>query len=186
MSQVAVALTVFVNKHNKRTNGVNRCLVQWKHQVLTVLQAHLHSPVFADGQFFNATNKPHALGTEFIPHYPAYDSYIKGFVHQHFVITTADKLSKNYVFVCKKHYIQQVLRDLNHSTFYTPLHSTHGVPVLGTIVNDLLQVVQQTAPDMFTHIHDIDAMETTVVSSAICCCLGQIPQTTCGFTVFSL
>jgi hypothetical protein len=102
---VADALSVFVTKYNISPHGANHCLVQWRHHVLALLQARLQSPAFADGQFFDTATKPHAFGTEFVPYLPEFDRYVRQHVHTHFIVTTADKLSKDYVFVCRKYYV---------------------------------------------------------------------------------
>jgi hypothetical protein len=46
-------------------------------------------------------------------------------LHDHFVVTTADKLANNYVIVCKSYYVQQVWADLNGPDgFYSRMQPT--------------------------------------------------------------
>jgi len=89
----------------------------WADRVLHYLQVQLNSEKFADGRVFNNASKPHEPGAAFCPYLHDYDNCIRSF-HKDFVITTADKLSNNYVVVCKKYYVEMLLQDLNSGSFY--------------------------------------------------------------------
>jgi hypothetical protein len=128
----------------------------WCGAVLDNVAQQLQGPIFADGKIFTNTSKPHAPGTLFVPYLPAYNTAIKR-LHDHFVITTADKLANNYVVVCKSYYIQQVWADLNGTTgFYSRLQPglADPTPVNTRIIDDLLSKVTPVAtgvPCMFTN-----------------------------------
>lgn len=90
----------------------------WAARAEYYLSQQLASDIFADGKVFTNADKPHADGTVFQPYMSFYDSYIHR-LHRDFVVTTADKLSDNLVVVCKKHYVESVLQDLDSGQFYT-------------------------------------------------------------------
>jgi hypothetical protein len=87
------------------------------HEIRRIIDSDVR---FKDGETFTCRDRPHAQGTVFTPWLARYDAIVGG-LHEHFVITTADKLSNNYVVVCKKHYMQQVLADLGSGQFYAEL-----------------------------------------------------------------
>jgi hypothetical protein len=93
---------------------------EWIEDVISKVQHILHSHRhFAVGQVLSTTRRAHVTGTRCVAWEDAFASLVSS-LHQHFVITTADKVNKNFVVVCKKYYCQKVLDDLHSGEFYTP------------------------------------------------------------------
>jgi hypothetical protein len=126
----------------------------WSEEVLREIRRILHDDDrFKDGATFTCRDRPHAQGTVFTPCLTSYDAVVAG-LHEHFVITTADKLSYNYVVVCKKHYIQQVLADLGSGQFYAEMLAVAAQSALDRIVDSLLQRVNTVAGCMYHGLSD--------------------------------
>jgi hypothetical protein len=122
---------------------------EWSKAVLRNLRHTLFdSPRFQDGKIFKSKDRPHTTGTVFTPWLQCYEAFVGG-LHDHCVITTADKLSNNYVVVCKKHYIQQVLADLGSGQFYAEKLATAQHTAMEGIVDSLLQQVTAVAVCMY-------------------------------------
>jgi hypothetical protein len=85
------------------------------------------------------------------PWKPAYDMYLKD-LHKDFAVTTADKLSNNYVIVCKKHYVSVMQDDLQK-----PVESRgfyQRVPLSFNIGDHLKSQVNHLAPEAYDKAKD--------------------------------
>jgi len=95
LTDISTTLQYFATRQRNRV--VWAAYVQ---QVVNHVHQQLLQPAFANGTVFCGQRKPHAPGTVFLSYSPEFDTYLRH-LHQSFVITTADKLSNNYVLVCK-------------------------------------------------------------------------------------
>ena len=82
-------------------------------------------------------------GTPFLMYRSGFDNLIR-VLHQSYVVTIADKLSKNFVIICRKYYVQQCLQDLANPHFYSP-QAQHGLTV-DTVETHLRQQTQNRVP----------------------------------------
>lgn len=90
----------------------------WVLAVKTRVQHMLDSQRrFGDSRVLSASRRAHTPGTWFVVWEDAMGSVVAG-LQRSFVITTADKIGKNFVVVCKKCYVKQVLDDLQSGLFY--------------------------------------------------------------------
>lgn len=92
----------------------------WVADIVARVQHMLNSHQrFADGRVLSTVRRAYAPGTPSVVWEDAFEGLVS-MLHQDFVITTADKINKNLVVVCRKYYIEQVLADLRSGLFYTP------------------------------------------------------------------
>jgi hypothetical protein len=138
---LAEAFTTFATKYPD--------YARWSFAVIRELRnALFHTERFADGKSFTCSDTPCAQGTVFTPWLRSYETYISR-LHEDFVITTADKLNNNYVVVCKKHYVQQLLEDLSSGLFYVERLPVAESSAVAGIVDSLQQAVMASAPCMY-------------------------------------
>lgn len=77
-----------------------------------------------------------------------------------FVVTTADKLSSNYVVVCKKHYIKRLLADLMSGQFYEPVDvATNQPDAVHTAASALLHTLLQPGCHVRNMYHTVTSSE---------------------------
>lgn len=119
------------------------------------LAEQLSKRKFRDGVVFCNNSKPHEPGTVFTPWDDAYKNCIAD-LHSHFVVTTADKLSSNYVVVCAKQFVTAILQDLNSGVFNSRVHSTHPIHVVDKVATDIAQAARELARFMYTNLSTDD------------------------------
>lgn len=133
--------TAFIHKNKNQAH-------LWVDAVMSQVEQELASEKFADGKSFSNRDKPHEPGTAFIAWEDSFDEHISD-LHRHCVVTTADKISKNYVVCCRKYYVSSVLADLDSGGFYEKVIGAPGLSPLESIADTLTSAVRRFASNVF-------------------------------------
>jgi len=125
---------------------LSRALEVWRKWVLSTLQRYSHDENCLN-KWIQAVQErawaqaPPSLGHSPEPRFhPQQEAKAKlRWLQRHMVFTTVDKASNNFCVVCKKHYLQQCLTELEQGQAYTPTERT---------AHELLDDGQQTCNEM--------------------------------------